>query len=177
MKLRFKLCAEDTGLMELEYQAFPFDGECGVCGNRKMELRRVTYPSQNFELIVIVCGSCGHRETSIVDTGGGHPKRQVVLVKGSDDLDTLVYRSPQADILVPELGLELYHTLYTQPRITTIEGFLREAKQKVESLFSRRESARFLAKLDEALSGNLKLTFILVDESGASWVAQPAKRH
>lgn len=163
-------------LMDLEYQSVVFDGECGVCGHSKLELRRIVHHAQKFELVVVVCPNCGHRDASIVDVGGGHPVRQVVSVCEASDLNRLVYRSPEADVFIPELGLELYHTAYTQPRITTIEGFLLEVKEKAESLFDEGESAEFLAKLDQALRGDLKLTFILVDESGSSWIMDTSSR-
>lgn len=160
--------------VELEYETIVFDGICGVCGNTKLELRRVIHKTQSFELFVVVCQKCGHRDVTLMELGGGNPIELVIRVDEVSGLNTLVYRSPQADIFIPELGLELYHTAYTQPKITTIEGFLLEAKEKVESLFSKEESEQFLAKVEGALKGEVKFTFILRDQSGASWVI-PAK--
>jgi len=156
--------------MDVGFETSEFKGRCGICGFASMELRKVDYSSQNFELIVTICPNCGYRDVSIVELGGGHPVRHVVRIEKLSDLNILVYRSPQGDVLIPELGLELNHTGFTRPRITTVEGFLLEAKEKVELLFPREEAAEFLTKIDRALKGELKLTFILNDESGASWV-------
>jgi zinc finger protein len=157
--------------LDPEYQSFIFKQECASCGFTEIELRRLVYSAQKLEIITEICPKCSYRNTRIADLNAGGVYKHVFRVKNQDDLNTLVYRSPNADIKVPELGLEISHTNSTQPIITTIEGFLIEVKKLVGSMFPQNEIVDFIGKVNSALRGELDLTFILEDDSGASWIS------
>lgn len=147
------------------------DEPCSRCNFPKIEMRRLVYRLPNeFEVLVFVCPNCGYRQSYVTDLNSKKPVRYIVYVNQQNDLNTLIYRSPQADIVIPELGLEINHTGFTQAKITTVEGFLLEAKNQVEALFTKSEAEKFLAMSEAALKGRFRFTFILEDESGASWV-------
>jgi ZPR1 zinc finger domain len=157
--------------MSSTYEALVLDEPCTRCNFPKIEMRKLVYMSPNeFEVLVFVCPNCGYHQSYIADLNSKKPVRYTIYINQQSDLNTLIYRSPQADIAIPELGLEVDHTGFTQAKITTVEGFLLEAKSQVDALFTKSEAEKFLAITEAALKGRLKFTFILDDESGASWV-------
>jgi len=110
--------------MSSTYEALVLDELCTRCSFPKIEMRRLVYTSPNeFEVLVFVCPNCGYRQSYLVDLNSKKPIRYTININQQKDLNTLIYRSPQADIAIPELGLEVDHTGFTQAKITTVEGF------------------------------------------------------
>ncbi|MEM0120582.1 MAG: ZPR1-type zinc finger protein [Thermoprotei archaeon] len=157
--------------MNIDSEVFTIDAPCSACGLPQTEARRVVYSSpEEFEILVFICPRCGYRESYISDLTVKRPVKYTIHVNTISDLNTLVYRSPSADIVIPELGLEINHTGHTRAKITTIEGVLLEAKEHVEALFGQNEAALFLSESKAALQARINFTFILSDDTGASWV-------
>lgn len=118
-----------------------------------------------------LCPKCGYREVSLIDDVQKPPVFYKVYVNRVEDLNTVFYRSPTAEIRIPEIGIELTPTSNSLPKITTIEGFLGDVLEIAFALSSpNATNLAIKSELETVLKGGRKVTFELWDEYGSSWV-------
>jgi C4-type Zn-finger protein len=155
----------------IEVESWSTEEICPTCGLKGLELRHLVYKKdEGFELFIQVCPKCGFKEHEFMDVLQRGYVKYTIHVKRAEDYNTLIYRSPSGLITIPELGIEITPTSRTLPRITTIEGFMTEIRDRLLALFSPEEMNSKIEKLNEALKGKLPITFVLEDKSGSSWV-------
>jgi zinc finger protein len=162
----------DVHLEGITVESWLTDDVCPRCGQTKLELRHLEYRgAERFELFIQACPSCGYRETQFMDEYKGRNMRYILVINRPEDYNTLVYRSPTASIAIPELGIEITPTSKALPRITTVEGLMLDLRSKIEALSDDPAAARKrLVMVDRALQGEMKVTLILTDSQGSSWL-------
>lgn len=128
-----------------------------------------------------LCEYCGHR-TNEVKSGSGVEEQGVkieVTITGKEDFDRDLLKSETCDMEIPELELEVGpNTL--GGRFTTVEGIIAAMKEQLststaftgdtsDSEIVKRMEA-FIVQLEEVLNGQRKVTLILNDPAGNSYV-------
>jgi len=128
-----------------------------------------------------LCDSCGHR-TNEVKSGGGIESQGVrieVTVTGKEDFSRDVLKSETCNLEIPELELEAGPAVLGG-RFTTIEGIITAMKEQLCSCTaitgdsSDMETAErmkaFITQLKDILDGKRKVTLVLDDPAGNSYV-------
>lgn len=128
-----------------------------------------------------LCESCGHR-TNEVKSGGGIESQGVrieVTITGKEDFSRDLLKSETCDMEIPELELEVGPAILGG-RFTTVEGIIAAMKEQLSSSTpltgdsSDSETVKrmeaFIVRLEEVLTGKKKITLILNDPAGNSYV-------
>lgn len=126
-----------------------------------------------------LCESCGHRTNEVKSGAGIEPQgvRIEVTITGKEDFSRDLLKSETCDMEIPELELEVGPTILGG-RFTTIEGIIAAMKEQLSSTFTGDSSDpetvnrmdTFIAQLGKVLDGQRKVTLILNDPAGNSYV-------
>lgn len=128
-----------------------------------------------------VCESCGHKTNEVKSGGGIEPEgvKIEVTVVGKEDFSRDLLKSETCYMKVPELELEIGPATLGG-RFTTIEGILVAIKDQLStSIAFTGDSASpetvqrmdtFISELTEVLEGKRKVTLILDDPAGNSYI-------
>jgi len=162
-----------------------FPGGCPGCrgtADTRMFATQIPY----FREVVVMCTSCeacGYRNSDL-RCGGGIPAmgRSLSLsVSCVRDLSRDIIKSETAEVLIPELDLELgCGTL--GGRVTTVEGLLCEVRDALQrTSFStlgdsalardKNEWDSFFSGLEDCITGSRRFTLVLRDPLAASYIA------
>ncbi|XP_020291784.1 zinc finger protein ZPR1 [Pseudomyrmex gracilis] len=170
-------------LEEIESEVLSFRTNCPICNSlceTNMKLTNVPY----FKEVVImatICESCGHRTNEVKSGGGIEPQgvKIEVTVTGKEDFSRNLLKSETCNMEIPELELEVGPALLGG-RFTTVEGIITTIKDQLSSSTtftgdsSDSETVKkmelFIAQLEEILSSQRKVTLILDDPAGNSYV-------
>lgn len=168
---------------KLQEEVLEFSTNCPACNapcQTNMKLTKIP----NFKEVVIMattCDSCGHRTNEVKSGSGMEPKGQRIKLEITEitDLNRDLLKSETCDILIPDLELEVGGRMLGG-RFTTVEGILTNIKELLQEnpLFagdSTREDIKirmdkFLDKLNEVIEGTRKVTLILDDPCGNSYL-------
>lgn len=134
-----------------------------------MIVREYLYEAPNvgrLELSVWECQSCGYRLRDVKPLEFLTPIKLELKVEKEEDLGTIVYRSAFADIIIPELEIEVTAGEAYQGVLTTIEGILEII---LDQLGDNCEEEK-CKKLEDAKNGKIPFTLIINDESGLSFI-------
>jgi zinc finger protein len=84
-------------------------------------------------------------------------------------LKTIVYRSPDASVKIPELDAEISPGIASKGYITTVDGILTSIKEKL-SIMGDNENINFLRERIEGIISGAEgnITIIIDDDSGKS---------
>lgn len=128
-----------------------------------------------------LCEFCGHRTNEVKSGGGIEPQgvRIEVTITGKEDFSRDLLKSETCDMEIPELELEAGPAVLGG-RFTTVEGIIVSMKEQLSSSTAftgdssdpdivKRMKA-FIAQLDEILNGQRKVTLVLNDPAGNSYV-------
>lgn len=128
-----------------------------------------------------VCESCGHRTNEVKSGGGIEPEgvKIEVTVAGKDDFNRDLLKSEACYLEIPELELEIGPSALGG-RFTTVEGILVAIKEQLSNSTaftgdsSDSETVKrmetFISNLNEVLQGGRKITLILDDPAGNSYI-------
>jgi zinc finger protein len=116
-----------------------------------------------------ICKNCNYKNITIERHDKEDPKIIKFRIKNKNDLKTIVYRSPDASVQIPELDAEISPGIASNGYITTVEGILTSIKEKL-SIMGDNENIDFLRqRIDGIISGvEEKITIIIDDNSGKS---------
>lgn len=128
-----------------------------------------------------LCESCGHRTNEVKSGGGIEPQgvRIEVTITGREDFNRDLLKSETCDMEIPELELEVGPTILGG-RFTTVEGIIAAMKEQLSSSTAFTGDSTdpeivnrmnmFIAQLEEVLDGQRKVTLILDDPAGNSYI-------
>lgn len=128
-----------------------------------------------------LCETCGHRTNEVKSGGGIEPQgvRIEVTVTGKEDFIRDLLKSETCDMEIPELELEVGPAILGG-RFTTVEGIITAMKDQLASSTaitgdsSDSETVNrmkeFVAQLGQILDGQRKVTLVLDDPAGNSYV-------
>ncbi|RLU18222.1 hypothetical protein DMN91_008578 [Ooceraea biroi] len=170
-------------LEQIEGEVLSFPTNCPDC-NSPCETNMKLTNIPHFKEVVIMatfCESCGHRTNEVKSGGGIEPQgvRIEVMITGKEDFSRDLLKSETCDMEIPELELEVGPAVLGG-RFTTVEGIIAAMKEQLSSstaltgdssdseTVGRMEA--FIAQLGEILDGQRKVTLILDDPAGNSYV-------
>lgn len=128
-----------------------------------------------------VCETCGHKTNEVKSGSGIEPEgvKIEVEINGKEDFNRDLLKSETCDMKIPELELEVGQTTLGG-RFTTVEGAITAVKDQLSSSTAltgdsadaemRTRMDNFITQLDQVLQGNKKVTLILDDPAGNSYV-------
>ncbi|CAD1477947.1 unnamed protein product [Heterotrigona itama] len=170
-------------LEQIEGEVLSFRTNCPECNcpcETNMKLTKIPH----FKEVVImatVCESCGHRTNEVKSGGGIEPMgvKIEVMVARKEDFSRDLLKSETCHMQIPELELEIGPAALGG-RFTTVEGILVAIKEQLSSstAFSGDSSDPetvkrmkvFISHLNEVLEGKRKITLVLDDPAGNSYI-------
>ncbi len=121
----------------------------------------------------LYCEKCKFRDTDVSILEEKEGRRYIIKVENEEDLFIKVAKSKEGVIKIPEIGLEVYSTIYSQGFITNIEGILeriRSALIEIKALegINKEKLDKILEELNKMLEGKKEFTLIIEDKTGNS---------
>ncbi len=154
---------------------FQTETSCPSCGQKLYFIfyrTRVSY-EEAVEIETFFCKKCLYKSSQIRPLESDSPKKLVLEVRNHDDLRTILYRSPEAKIEIPELEAEIDPGEISTGEITTIEGVLTRLLEKLD-LFDQddvdpEKLNEVKSHIKSIIKGNgEKFTFVMDDPLGKS---------
>ncbi len=147
------------------------DSRCPNCNNYLYYIEsdnEIPYEGK-ITIHTYICKNCSYKNITIDRHEKGDPKILKFKIKNKNDLKTIVYRSPDARVHIPELDAEISPGIASKGYITTIEGILTSIKEKL-SLMGDDENINVLRQRIEGIISGAEesVTIILDDDSGQS---------
>ncbi|KYM95480.1 PREDICTED: zinc finger protein ZPR1 [Cyphomyrmex costatus] len=170
-------------LEQLDSEVLTFPTNCPDC-NSPCETNMKLTNIPHFKEVVIMatlCESCGHRTNEVKSGSGIEPQgvKIEVTITGTEDFSRDLLKSETCDMEIPELELEVGPNILGG-RFTTVEGIITAMKEQLSSstAFTGDSSDPeivnrmnvFIAQLEEVLDGQRKVTLILDDPAGNSYI-------
>ena len=128
---------------------------------------------------VLICERCNYRSTDIICLEQKEPSRYIIEA-GEDTLNARVVKSQSATIRIPELGLKVEPGSRSAGYISNIEGVverfetaLKTALKLFENDESKEKASKILEMLQEVREGARKVTVVIEDPFGQSFVGHP----
>ena len=154
---------------------FQTETSCPSCGQKLYFIfyrTRVSY-EEAVEIETFFCKKCLYKSTQIRQIDRQEPKTLVFQVRNRDDLRTVLYRSPEARISIPELEADIEPGEISTGEITTIEGILSQILDKLQLLDEEDASPEDLRAIRERIEGIIQgsgelFTFV-IDEMIIGW--------
>ncbi|XP_072049167.1 zinc finger protein ZPR1-like [Amphiura filiformis] len=169
---------------DVKDEVLQFAVNCSECNSpAKTNMKVVNIPYfKEVIIMAMVCEACGYRTNEVKSGAGIEPKgRKLSLrITDSSDLSRDVLKSETCGFMIPEIGFEL--TMGTLGgKFTTLEGLLGNIKDQLSRMhpFVMGDSApneraekmkEFLEKLDKIIACELKVTVVLDDPAGNSYI-------
>lgn len=142
--------------------------KCPVCGQNTYKIEVYVYeiPIEGQILILVgECSSCGYRHREVMPVNLGKPVKIELKVETEEDLESFLFRSFQADVEIPELGIEVKAGALYQGIVTTVRGLL---ESFLDALGGQCEEK--CEEIKQAMEGKKPFTLIIYDPSGLSVV-------
>lgn len=108
---------------------------CPNCSHKLYFIEIMT--SIAFEKQILIqtyfCKNCLFKKNEVTQIERGEPVRESILIRNMDDLRVVVYRSPEARILIPEIGAEVDPGEISNGEVTTVEGIVTRIWERMYS--------------------------------------------
>ncbi len=122
----------------------------------------------NITIKTYLCKSCYYKDVSIKRHDMEKPKILKLKIRNKNDLKTIIYRSPDASIKIPEIDAEISPGIASRGYITTVEGLITGIKEKL-SLMDSHDAIYIEERINNILKKNSEeITLIIDDSSGKS---------
>ncbi|MGP6220130.1 ZPR1 zinc finger domain-containing protein [Caldiplasma sukawensis] len=154
------------------------DVKCPVCNSNLFYTQIITDIA--FERRILIqtyyCKKCLFKRNSVIPLDSGKAVRIRYEVSRAEDLRTIVYRSPDARITIPEINGEIEPGTISDGEVTTVEGVITRLSENMliaidENDETAKEKMKFLKDFSEGK--RIPFTLIIEDESGLSTVRSP----
>ena len=115
------------------------------------------------------CKSCYYKNVTVDRHDKENPKIIKLKVTNKNDLKTIVYRSPDAYVRIPEIDAEIAPGIASNGYITTVEGIIVSIKDKLSLMGTGEEINYLRQRIDGILSrAEEKVTIVIDDDTGKS---------
>lgn len=149
--------------------------ECPSCGKNLFLIfynTEIAY-EERITIQTYFCKSCLYKNSTVLKEGADRPQRTELKVSRPEDLRIIIYRAPEASILIPEIEAEIFPGEASQGEITTVEGLIYRMREKIDIMEKDPEDMKtwnaVRKKLDDMLDGKLSdFTVVLEDPTGKS---------
>lgn len=168
------LMTDDTYDDEIPKE-FVTETPCPSCGEPLYFIfyrTKISY-EEAVEIETFFCKKCLYKNSQIRQIDRHEPITLVFQVRNHDDLRTVLYRSPEARISIPELETDIEPGEISTGEITTVEGVLSQILDKLQLLDEEDASPEDLRAIREKIEGIIqgsaeKFTFVIDDPMGKS---------
>lgn len=155
-----------------ELATFPLeDPMCGPGGYMKI-LRRRDSVAGDYIATVILCPSTGYRVYEEFPEEESGEAVITINVRRPEDLSTMILRSREALIKIPEIGLTSIPTPGASDDVTTVEGILEKYADHIEPLCNSAEDPgrclQVVGWMRRAMRGEESFTLVIEDPSRRS---------
>ncbi len=157
--------------------------QCPACGNSiTLEIYQHETPTEGAILIMVAnCNKCGYRYREVVPAQLRDRGVEIeIRVDSEDALKILIYRSPYAHIIIPELSIEIVPGPANPGEITTVEGLLLHIAENLYPLCDTMEDPakcyEVASELIKAANGDRQLRIVIRDPTGLSLVIRGSKQ-
>ncbi|KAG0268841.1 nucleolar zinc-finger protein [Linnemannia exigua] len=170
---------EDDGELP-DVLSFPANcSSCNAPSDTKMHILDIPH----FKEVIIMsttCDECGYKSNEVKAGGpvSEFGKRIILKIEDLEDMSRDILKSETCGLSIPEIDLEL-NSGTLGGRFTTVEGLLRQVHEELSSKVPhesedqperRRVFTKFLDKLEQVMSLEIKSTLILDDPLGNSYL-------
>ncbi|KAK3839437.1 MAG: ZPR1 zinc-finger domain-containing protein [Linnemannia elongata] len=170
---------EDDGVLP-DVLSFPANcSSCNAPSDTKMHILDIPH----FKEVIIMsttCDECGYKSNEVKAGGpvSEFGKRIILKIEDAEDMSRDILKSETCGLSIPEIDLEL-NSGTLGGRFTTVEGLLRQVHDELSSKVPaesedqperRRVFTKFLDKLEQVMSLEIKSTLILDDPLGNSYL-------
>ncbi|KAF9126057.1 hypothetical protein BGX30_000183 [Mortierella sp. GBA39] len=170
---------EDDGVLP-DVLSFPANcSSCNAPSDTKMHILEIPH----FKEVIIMsttCDECGYKSNEVKAGGpvSEFGKRIILKIEDTEDMSRDILKSETCGLSIPEIDLEL-NSGTLGGRFTTVEGLLRQVHDELSSKVPgeseneperRRVFTKFLDKLEQVISLQIKSTLILDDPLGNSYL-------
>jgi len=130
------------------------------------------------EIETYFCKKCLYKSTTTIPLDILEEKKISLRIHKYSDLRTVIYRSQEASVEIPEFGIRIDPGENSQGGITTIEGVLQDVLEKLDLFSIPGEDSEKLVKLRTTIEGILggdghSFTLIIDDPLGKSRINSP----
>jgi zinc finger protein len=157
---------------------FKTEAPCPSCGKDLYFIfYRTTISYENaIEIETYFCKNCLYKSTRTIPLDLLEEKKISFLVSKHDDLRTILYRSQEARLELPEFGITIDSGENSQGSITTVEGVLQDILDKLDLFVTPDDEYEKLDLLRGTIKGilagdNHAFTIIVDDPLGKSKIA------
>ncbi len=121
----------------------------------------------------LLCEKCKFKDVDISLLENKEPRRYILEVKSEEDLFIKVAKSKEGIIKIPEIGIEIYSTIYSQGFITNVEGILERIQTALIDIkalegINKEKIDEILKKIERMREGKERFTLIIEDKTGNS---------
>lgn len=128
-------------------------------------------------ILTYLCRKCLYKKSYVYQDRRDYPRRIILKVTTEEDLNAMIYRSPDARILIPEVDAEIFPGEDSSGQLTTAEGVLRSIMERILPMDSEGAGSPELEDfLNRAINATAPFTIILEDRSGRSRIESPRAR-
>lgn len=109
---------------------------CPVCGREAVKRSKKTYTWLGLVRIEsISCGYCGYRHVDeiVVEPREYGPEEIVVVVRSEEDLRRYLFKSRNAVVEFPDLGIEIFPGPDSRDEVYPIEGLIERYVPRIEA--------------------------------------------
>ncbi len=148
-----------------------FKIQCPVCkGDARYIVERYNIPNFGEAILSTISCDCGYKSSDVLIPSEGKKKvRYEVVIDSPQKLNYRVIRSSHCDISIPELGVDIKSTGFSEGFITNVDGLLMRIEENVKNNFSNTDKLKkFIQKLESARNGEISFTIVLEDKTGNS---------
>lgn len=149
---------------------------CPVCNEKLYYIQMMTDIAFERQILIqtYFCKKCLYKKNQVVQMNRGEPLRESLLIRNMDDLRTIIYRSPETRIYIPEIDAEISPGETSSGEVTTVEGVITRTWERMFSAMegfdgTEEEYERAKRKMESIISWNFfPFTLIMEDPSGTS---------
>ncbi|KAF8956973.1 nucleolar zinc-finger protein [Entomortierella lignicola] len=163
-------------------EVLSFPANCSSC-NAPSDTKMHILDIPHFKEVIIMsttCDECGYKSNEVKAGGpvSEFGKRIILKIEDAEDMSRDILKSETCGLKIPEIDLEL-NSGTLGGRFTTVEGLLRQVHDELSSKVPaesenqperRRVFTKFLDKLEQVMSLEIKSTLILDDPLGNSYL-------
>lgn len=153
-----------------------FYSQCPICSSRAV-YREAVYelPRVGRALLAsLTCPKCGYKRSDVTPLSVRKRVRIYYAAETAEDLNARVFRSSAASIEIPELGVVITPGVAAQMTVANVEGVLQMVLDTVRSLeVLEGRGSEFAKRLKEVIRKGGRLTLIIDDSWGISWIEPP----
>ncbi len=153
--------------------------ECPACGSKLFFINHETeIPHEGkINIQTYLCHKCLYKKSSIYRDSTEMPRKLTIRVERPEDLNVMIYRSPEALLKVPEIEAEIFPGEISEGELTTVEGILQRILDKIPLMREEDvDTSGIESFLERAIRAEEPVTIAIEDRTGKSRIESAKAR-